>query len=468
MLIRGLVALAGLCACGFAADEKTSAESWRPTADRLIDAAMSSNSGLDRLQYLCDRIGNRLSGSLALMKAVDWSVGEMKGVGLENVHLITTKVPRWIRGSESASLVEPVQRPLFMLGLGGSVATSRGGITAEIVAVSSFADLDKLGEKGVSGKIVVFDVPYVEYGETVVYRVSGASRAAHLGAVAMLVRSITPRSLRDPHTGALNYESTDAKIPAAAITVEDATYLHRLVRSGQRVRVHLQMESHFEPDADSADVTGDIIGSEKPDEIVVIGGHLDSWDVGQGAHDDGSGVMAALEAAAIIKRLGLQPRRTIRVVFWTNEENGGKGGVAYRNFIGKRVAKHVAAIEMDGGAEAPIGFDLSISPRPPGSHAPAPSIWDNMQAKSTAIGQLLKRIDAQRVLPGEGEADIEPLMKEGVPAFGLRTVMTHYFDYHHSQADTFDKIVPDEFRRCAAAMAVMSYVLADWPDPPAR
>jgi Zn-dependent M28 family amino/carboxypeptidase len=326
--------------------------------------------------------------------------------------------------------------------------------------VSNFAELDKLGEKGVRGKIVVFDVPYVDYGETVIYRVTGASRAAHLGAVAALVRSITPHSLRDPHTGALNYESTDARIPAAAITVEDAIYLHRLAQSGQRVRVHLQMEAHFEPDADSADVIGDIIGRDKPEEVVVIGGHLDSWDVGQGAHDDGAGVMAALEAAALIKRLGMQPRRTIRVVFWTNEENGGKGGIAYRNFIGKGVAKHVAAIEMDGGAEAPIGFDLAISHLPHGTHPP---IWDNMQEKASAIGELLKRIDAQRVLPGEGEADIEPLMKDGVPGFGLRTVMTRYFDYHHTQADTFDKIVPDEFRRCTAAMAVMSYVLADWP-----
>jgi hypothetical protein len=464
MLIRGLALLAALSACAVAGGEKDNAETiagtYTQAADRLIDAALSSNAGLDRLQYLCDRIGNRLSGSLALVKAVEWSVDEMKGVGLQNVHMITTNVPRWIRGSESASLVEPLQKSLFMLGLGGSVATPRGGITAEIAVVSSFAELDKLGERAVTGKIVVFDVPYVEYGETVIYRVSGASRAARLGAVGVLVRSITPHSLRDPHTGALNYESTEAKIPAAAITVEDAIYLHRLVQSGQRVRVHLQMESHFEPDATSADVTGDIIGREKPDEVVVIGGHLDSWDVGQGAHDDGAGVMAALEAAALIKRLGIQPRRTIRVVFWTNEENGGKGGLAYRSFVGRDVTKHVAAIEMDGGAEAPIGFDLALSPKPHGMHT---AIWDNMQEKASAIGGLLKRIDAGRVLPGEGEADIEPLMKDGVPGFGLRTVMTRYFDYHHTQADTFDKIVPDEFRRCTAAMAVMSYVLADWP-----
>jgi hypothetical protein len=466
MLARSLFLLAGSCALALAADGSTVAAGYRESADKLIDAALSSDAGLNRLEYLCYRIGNRLSGSLALMKAVDWSVGEMKGVGLQNVHIISTKVPRWIRGEESATMVEPLQKRLFMLGLGGSIATPRGGLTADVIAVSSFEELEKLGQKAVTGKIVVFDAPFVEYAETVLYRVTGASRAARLGAVAALVRSIAPVSLRDPHTGALNYTNEDPKIPAAAISVEDAIYLHKLVQSGQRVRVHLQMESHFEPDADSADVTGDIIGREKPDEVVVIGGHLDSWDVGQGAHDDGSGVMAALEAAALIKRLGMQPRRTIRVVFWTNEENGGRGGVSYRNWAGKDVAKHIAAIEMDGGAEAPIGFDFSPGlHHPPGKqHGPgSPVSSSEIFARASAIGELLRRIDAGRVVPGEGEADIEPLMKEGVPGLGLRTVMTHYFDYHHTNADTFDKIVPDDFRRCAAAMAVMSYVLADWP-----
>jgi Zn-dependent M28 family amino/carboxypeptidase len=232
------------------------------------------------------------------------------------------------------------------------------------------------------------------------------------------------------------------------------------------------MEAHTEPDADSADVMGEIVGREKPEEVVVIGGHIDSWDVGQGAHDDGGGIMAALEAVALMKKLGLQPRRTIRVVFWTNEENGGRGGVAYRNWAATQPGKTIAAIEMDGGAEKPIGFDLAIgkrTPRPISQGTPQsagrPAIPEDLLHTASAIGALLKRIDAAKIENGNGEADIEPLMNDGVPAFGLRTVGTHYFDYHHTQADTFDKIVPDEFRRCAAAMAVMSYVLADWPEP---
>jgi Zn-dependent M28 family amino/carboxypeptidase len=200
---------------------------------------------------------------------------------------------------------------------------------------------------------------------------------------------------------------------------------------------------------------GEIAGSTKPEEVVVIGGHLDSWDVGQGANDDGGGIMAALGAVALIKQLGLHPARTIRVVFWVNEENGARGGAAYRQWAGDQVAKHVAAIEMDGGAEKPVGFDLA--PGPPQSPAAA------MKNKATAIVALLKRIEADSLIPGSGETDIEPLMNAGVPAFGLRTAMTHYWDYHHTQADTFDKIVPDDFRRCMALMAVMSYVLADWP-----
>jgi hypothetical protein len=362
-------------------------------------------------------------------------------------------------------MLEPLRKPLFMLGLGGSIATPNGGTTAEVVAVSNFDELEALGRRGVEGKIVLYDAPFVSYGQTVAYRSDGASRAARLGAVAALVRSITPRSLRDPHTGAMSYAASDRKIPAAALSVEDAIWIHRLIQSGQRVRVHLEMEAHFEPDAASADVMGEIVGSEKPDEVVVIGGHLDSWDVGQGAHDDGAGVMAALEAVALIKQLGLQPRRTIRVVFWTSEENSGNGGVAYRKWLGSQVSKHIAAIEMDGGAEKPMGFDLGVGPRRRRAQRDeqAAAVSEEFRKKAIAIGQLLKRIDADKVIPGEGEADVSPLMDAGVPGFGLRTVMTHYFDYHHSQADTFDKIVPEDFRKCVAAMAVMSYALADWP-----
>jgi len=199
---------------------------------------------------------------------------------------------------------------------------------------------------------------------------------------------------------------------------------------------------------------GEIIGREKPDEVVVIGGHIDSWDVGQGAHDDGSGAIAALEAVALMKKLGLQPRRTIRVVFWTSEENSGNGGTAYRAWAKMQGTKHIAAIEMDGGAEKPIGFDLALAK----GHES-----DGFRDRAIAIAELLKRIDASKIQTGESEADVEPLLADGVPALGLRTVMQHYWDYHHTQADTFDKIVPDEFRRCTATMAVMAYMLADWP-----
>ncbi len=425
-------------------------------ANKLIDAAMKDDTALNRLEYLCYRIGNRLSGSPALEEAVKWSAAEMTRAGLSNVRTIPVKVPHWVRGAESAEMLEPAHKPLFMLGLGNSSATAAGGITAEVVTVSSFNELEQLGRAKLEGKIVLYDVPFTTYSETVLYRSSGASRAAHLGAVAVLVRSVTPRSLRDPHTGSLSYGATDPKIPGAAISVEDAIWIHRLTASGVPVKVHLEMQAHFQAEADSADVMGEITGSKYPDEVVVIGGHLDSWDVGQGAHDDGGGVMAALGAAALMKQLGLHPARTVRVVFWVNEENGARGGAAYKAWAGDQVAKHIAAIEMDGGAEKPVGFDLFAGSGPGRDAA-------GIRNKAVAIGSLLKRIEADSVTEGKGETDIAPLMNAGVPAFGLRTVMTKYWDYHHTQADTFDKIVPEEFRQCVATMAVMSYVLADWP-----
>ena len=348
-MLRAAVLLFAFAVTGLAADDAATAAKFKATADKLIDSALASDTGLNRLEYLCYRIGSRLGGSKALDDAIAWSAAMMGSSDLDNVRTIPATVPSWVRGAESAELLEPLHKPLFMLGLGGSVATPKDGITADVVVVSNFDGLEKLGRGGVAGKIVVFDAPFVDYDQTVVYRVTGASRAARLGAVAVLVRSITPRSLRDPHTGAMNYSQTDVKIPAAAVSVEDAIYLHRLVRTGQRVSVHLTMEAHMEPDASSGDVMGEITGRELPNEVVVIGGHIDSWDVGQGAEDDGSGAMAALEAIGLMKKLGLQPRRTIRVVFWTNEENGGRGGVAYRDWAKTQNEKHVAAIEMDGG-----------------------------------------------------------------------------------------------------------------------
>jgi Zn-dependent M28 family amino/carboxypeptidase len=256
--------------------------------------------------------------------------------------------------------------------------------------------------------------------------------------------------MQTPHTGALDYSEADPKIPAAAITLEDATLVQRLTDAGETVAVHLYMEAHTLPDAGSANVMGEIRGREKPEEIVVMGGHIDSWDVGAGAQDDGSGIMAALEAAVVIRKLGLHPRRTLRVVFWTNEENGSAGGRAYRDMVGGRIHDYVAAIEMDGGAEKPVGFGVS-----PGGPA---------LARAKEIGRLLAPIGADTVHEGGGGADIGPLMRDGVPGLGLFTIGQHYFDWHHTRTDTVDKINPQEFRQCIAAMAVMSYVLADMPE----
>lgn len=427
-------------------------DTYRTTADKLIDAALADEAGYAKLSYLCDRIGNRLSGSESLDRAIAWAADQMKRDGLVNVVTPKVKVPHWVRGNESASLTEPVKRPLTILGLGGSIATPRSGITAQVVTVGSFAEMEKLGRSAIAGKIVLFNAPYEGYGRTVTYRHDGASKAAALGAVAVLVRSITPVSLQSPHTGVMEYAPDAPKIPAAAVTIEDATLIQRLTDAGNKVTVHLAMEAKTLPDADSANVIGEIPGREKPEEIVVIGGHIDSWDVGAGAQDDGSGIMTALEAAALIKKLGLQPRRTLRVAFWTNEENGGAGGKAYREWVGDKVKNHFAAIEMDGGAEKPVGFGVSAGPQTAA-----------FLARIRDAGKLLDRIGAGSIQSGGGGADISPLMHDGVPGLGLRTTGAHYFDWHHTRADTVDKVNLEDFRLNIATMAVMAYVLADMP-----
>jgi carboxypeptidase Q len=432
---------------------------YREKTQQLIQAAMTDEEAWDRLQYLCDRIGHRLAGSEGLRRAVEWSEQEMRRAGLENVRAQPVKVPVWVRGKESAELLEPVRRPLFMLGLGGSVGTPRKGIEAEVIPVSSYDELAKLGESGVRGKIVLYNVPFTTYGRTVTYRSSGASRAAQLGAVAVLVRSVTPRSLQTPHTGALSYAGGISRIPAAAVTLEDATLMQRLHDSGSKVRVRLRMEAKSLPDADSANVMGEIRGREVPEEVVVLGGHLDSWDVGQGAHDDGAGCIASLQAVILMKKLGFTPRRTVRVVFWTNEENGLRGGRAYRDELGDAVGNHVAAIEMDAGAERPVGFGVGL---PAGFRDP--SAAQQALARIREIARLLEPIGASEVNIGGGGADISPLMAAGVPGLGLRTVGEHYFDWHHTHADTLDKVNPEEFRKTIAAMAVMTYILADMPE----
>ncbi|MCM3905795.1 MAG: M20/M25/M40 family metallo-hydrolase, partial [Pyrinomonadaceae bacterium] len=332
-------------------------DSYRAPAGRIIGAALTSDRAYTRLAHLTDHIGHRLSGSKSLERAIEWAIAEMKSDGLDNVRAEKVMVPHWVRGEESLEMITPVPRKLTMLGLGNSVGTPVEGIAAEAVVVRSFDELDALGER-VRGKIVVYNVPFTNYGATVRYRSSGASHAARLGAVAAVVRSITPVSLQTPHTGGLIYDETQPKVPAAAITIEGAELLQRMHDRGERPTLRLKMEAKFLPDAESANVVAEIKGSEKPDEVVLIGGHFDSWDVGQGAHDDGGGCIMAWEAVRLLKELGLRPRRTIRVVLYTNEENGLRGGNAYRDAHRPELSKHILAIESDSGVYQPQGFGL--------------------------------------------------------------------------------------------------------------
>jgi carboxypeptidase Q len=297
---------------------------------------------------------------------------------------------------------------------------------------------------------VLLNAPFTSYGKTVTYRVVGAVAAAHAGAVASLIRSVTPFSLRTPHTGQMRYDPAVPQIPHAAITVEDADMLQRMQERGERIEVLLKMEARSLPDVASRNVMAEIVGWEHPEEVVVLGGHIDSWDVGQGAMDDGGGSVAAWEAVRLMQKLGLRPRRTVRAVMWTNEENGLRGALAYRDEHRDEIANHILAIESDGGVFKPSGFGFTGS--------------DDAFRIIKEIGSLLDKIDAGRVTRGGGGADIGPIMREGVPGMGLRVDGDRYFWYHHTEADTIDKLDPREMAECVAAMAVMAYVVADMPE----
>ncbi len=422
---------------------------YRDPASRLVAEAMSSRFAWERLALITDTFGHRLSGSASLEDTIRWVVQEMKSDGLENVHTEPVKVPHWVRGLESAEIMAPRPRPMVMLGLGNSIGTPPEGIEADTIVVHSFEDLDAARDR-VRGRIVVYNVPFTTYSETVQFRSTGPSRAAALGAVAALVRSVGPAGLRLAHTGALRYADGVAQIPAAAITSEDAEALQRMQDRGTPVKVRLRMQAKFLPDADSFNVVGEIRGRERPDEVVVVGGHLDSWDVGTGSTDDGGGCVVTWEALRLMKKLNLRPRRTVRVVLWTNEENGTRGGQAYRDRHRDQLPNHVLMLESDSGVFRPTGFGFTGSP-------PA-------HAKVVAIASLLRGIQADGIAgPGEG-SDIGPSVEAaGMPAMSLE-VDGDYFLIHHTQADTVDKIDPVDMARSAAAIGVMAYVIAELPE----
>ncbi|HEY0672698.1 MAG TPA: M28 family metallopeptidase [Longimicrobiales bacterium] len=433
-----------------AAPAQSITQSYDDAANRIIAAATRDSSTYHVLTELTDRFGPRFSGSENLERAIDWILARMKADGLENVRGEPVMVPHWVRGQESAELLEPRRAALPMLGLGGSIGTPPGGITAEVLVVSDFDELTRRAAEA-RGKIVLFDVPFTNYGATVRYRTQGAVAAARAGAVASLIRSVASYSMRTPHTGTMSYDSTVPRIPHAAITVEDAQMLHRMQQRGERVVVKLMMEAQTLPDVQSRNVIAEVRGRERPDEVIVLGGHIDSWDVGTGAMDDAGGCVAAWHAVKLIKQLGLKPRRTLRVVMWTNEENGLRGGTAYRDAHRHELDKHILAIESDAGVFKPLGFGVTAS--------------DSAFAIIQQVGKLLERIGAGEIKKGGGGADIGPIMALGVPGMGLDVEGDKYFWYHHSGTDTVDKLDPHEVNLSVATLAIMAYVIADLPQP---
>ena len=445
-IVVSLSCVFGLALAGAPGAQTRWLEAYREPARRIIDESRSSTFAWDRLAELGDTFGNRLSGSENLDAAFKWAADQMRQDGLENVRLDPVKVPHWVRGAESLEIVDPGRHPLAMLGLGNSVGTAPDGVQGDLLVVRSFQELEASGDRA-KGRIVLFNVPFTTYGETVVYRTDGASRAAAKGAVAALIRAVGPPGLRTPHTGSLRYADGQPQIPAAAVSSEDADRLQRMQNRGTRVRLRLRMEAKFLPDADSFNLIGEIRGRELPQELVVLSGHFDSWDVGTGSTDDGGGCVVSWEALRLMKKLGLRPRRTLRVVLFTNEENGLRGGLEYRERYRHQLADHVMMFESDSGVFKPTGFGFSGT--------------DSARGTIEEIATLLKSISADTIGANGGGADIGPSVQAAnIPALSL-DVDGNYFLVHHTPADTVDKIDPRHMSTAAAAIAVMAYVVAD-------
>lgn len=428
------------------------------TANRIIDEAFARGQAYGMLRELTQEIGGRLSGSPQAAAAVEWGRQTMLEAGLQNVRLQETMVPHWVRGPvEQAAIVNSPQvgtRELTICALGGSVATPALGITAEVLEVRSFDELHQAAADA-RRKIIFFNRPmdpkqrstFAAYGGAVGQRGRGAVEAAKVGGVAALVRSMTTALDDVPHTGAMHYAEGTPKVPAAAISTIDAEFLSRLLHSGEHVTVNLQLSCKTLPDAPSHNVIGELTGSTLPEEVIVLGGHLDSWDKGQGAHDDGAGCVQAIEALRLLKTLGLQPKRTIRAVLFMNEENGLRGGRTYAEAVARTGPKHIAAIESDRGGFAPRGLSVS---------------GENDKVRQIGKwGYLLEPLGAGTIQRGGGGADISPLAPQGTLTLGLMVESHRYFDYHHSDNDTFEKVNERELAAGAAVMAITAYVLAN-------
>lgn len=436
---------------------------WREDVDGLITDALAKGRSYAMLEELCRVAPLRLSGSKGAERAVAWAEATMRAIGLENVRLEPCMVPHWERGSiERLEMRElDARENLRILALGGSVATPKGGLRAGVIEVKSFEELEQRADEA-RGKFVFFNRPmdpgnhdcFAAYGGAVDQRSAGAMRAARAGAVGAIVRSMTMRLDDSPHTGAMNYAADGPRIPAVAISTLGAERLSQRIAAGERFELELELDCRTLPDAPSHNVVGEIVGREAPHEIVVVGGHLDAWDVGHGAHDDGAGCVHALEAARLILARGLRPRRTIRVVLFMNEENGTRGARAYYADHASEMEHHVLALESDAGGFTPRGFSTDAS---------APVL-----RQLSDVAELVARTGANNVFPGWGGVDIGPMAASGVVLVGYRPDDERYFDHHHSERDTIDQVHPRELAHGAGAIAGLIYVVADLPERLAR
>jgi carboxypeptidase Q len=443
-----LTALAGLAPQ--AAARNPSAVAADSALAVLVDASLNDNYAYLKLGELCDTIGHRLVGSEGLERAIAWSQAAMREAGFDSVWLEPALVPRWTRGEEWARCVAPVDFRLDMLSMGLSDGTDGRVIEAEVMAVRDWTEFEARQDEA-AGKIVLFDPPWESYGTTVQYRVKAASVVARHGAVACLIRSVTGVSLGAPHTGVMRYDPEAPRIPMAALTVEDAGRLHRLCRQGLKPRVQLSMAAANHDSITSYNVIGEIRGRRKPEQIVLVSGHLDSWDVGTGAQDDGAGAVLVLAAAREVLKHGGRPQRTVRVVHFTSEEMGGGGGKAYLAAHRHELDRHVLALESDSGSFAPRGFSVEADSL----------VIADLAARTRPLARLAP--DDWSVKKGGSGTDVSFIVAEGVIGVGHRVDTTHYFDVHHSRADTFEKIDPTDLARNVAAIAGLIHLVAETP-----
>ncbi len=425
-----------------------------PTVKRLIEMAENGSYGYDITRDLTTEIGQRLAGSPEEARARDWTVELFNELGFENVRIEEFSVPRWERGDEFAEIISPSPQHLYVTALGGSVATPEEGIEAEIAYFPTFEDLEKAPEGGLDGKIVFISGRMEKahdgagYGPANQKRRRGASEAAKRGASAVVIRSVGTDSHRFPHTGQMRYDEDLPKIPIGALSAPDADQLERLLENGSTIRLKLTLTPKYGGELPSGNVVGEIVGSEKPEEIIVIGGHLDSWDLGTGAIDDGAGVGITAGAAKLILDAGLKPKRTIRIVAFGAEEIGLLGARAYAEQHKDELANHVIASESDFGAERIYAIRTSVQ----GDARDA--IYD-IQKQVAHLGIEMEEG------PTQGGPDIIPMFAMGVPAFGLQQDGTDYFDLHHTPDDTFDKIDPEAMAQNVAAWAAVVWLVSE-------